>query len=208
MTIVRTIQVAGIPIDIHDGPVSISFSGGADSSILLYILSRELPGPINVFTMDDTMKFGRNTRYSKQVFEWIAASRRNDMTHTVTAVPEKTRNALLDLWASSPGIVYDATTCTPPAEVLATFPPLADDIKARRDPLRVRPVYRGDGKFYGPMLNIDKRRVAQMYSERRVLFSLFPLTCSCEAIFDLASDVHHCGECWWCKEREWGFGRL
>jgi 7-cyano-7-deazaguanine synthase in queuosine biosynthesis len=35
---------------------------------------------------------------------------------------------------------------------------------------------------------------------------IFPITRSCESWTNDFSK--HCGECWWCKEREWGFGRL
>jgi tRNA(Ile)-lysidine synthase TilS/MesJ len=46
----KTIQIGNLPIDIHDGAICISMSGGADSSILFYILMKYAPGPIHVFS--------------------------------------------------------------------------------------------------------------------------------------------------------------
>lgn len=33
---------------------------------------------------------------------------------------------------------------------------------------------------------------------------LYALTISCESLTD--PDPIHCGDCWWCEERKWGFG--
>ena len=61
-------------------------------------------------------------------------------------------------------------------------------------------------KFNRPFMQHDKRGVAELYSHFDVLEELFPLTRSCEKLTtDFSS---HCGECWFCKEREWGYGVL
>jgi hypothetical protein len=62
------------------------------------------------------------------------------------------------------------------------------------------------GNSFRPLLNIDKQGVAEFYTTLGVLDELFPLTRSCEKYTDDFST--HCGECWFCQEREWGFGRL
>jgi 7-cyano-7-deazaguanine synthase in queuosine biosynthesis len=72
-----------------------------------------------------------------------------------------------------------------------------------------------------PWANTDKQGIAKMYREEKLIDSLLPVTRSCE--YDPTSDYYyantwprwgdeirdpyleHCGECWWCKEREWGF---
>ena len=39
--------------------------------------------------------------------------------------------------------------------------------------------------------------------------TLFPITRSCEA-WAKDEEYHiekHCEDCWWCRERYWGFGR-
>ena len=62
-------------------------------------------------------------------------------------------------------------------------------------------------------MHVDKRMVAHLYKYFDILDALFPLTRSCEwhnsNTFDAANPGDgHCGQCWWCKEREWAFGRL
>ena len=56
-----------------------------------------------------------------------------------------------------------------------------------------------------PLINVDKKGVAEHYTRLGVLEELFPLTRSCEVHTTDFSE--HCGECWFCKERLWGFGR-
>lgn len=62
--------------------------------------------------------------------------------------------------------------------------------------------YRG----HYPLLFVDKKCVAELYNHFGLTDTLFPLTRSCE---DITHDFsHHCGKCWWCAERQYGFGRL
>ena len=62
-----------------------------------------------------------------------------------------------------------------------------------------------DDRAYSPLINHDKSAVAKLYRALGVEKELFPFTRSCE------TDEHpgsHCGKCWWCEERKWGFGYL
>ena len=56
--------------------------------------------------------------------------------------------------------------------------------------------------MYRPLADLDKKGVAKLYKEYDILDSLFPLTISCEA----KQPPRPCKECWWCKERHWAFG--
>ena len=56
-----------------------------------------------------------------------------------------------------------------------------------------------------PLVNVDKRGVAEHYNTLGVMEELFPLTRSCES--HTTDFSKHCGTCWFCKERYWGFGR-
>jgi len=57
-----------------------------------------------------------------------------------------------------------------------------------------------------PMINIDKQGVCEIYSTLNVN-DLFSITRSCE---DITTNFHHghCGDCWFCRERLWGFNKL
>lgn len=63
-----------------------------------------------------------------------------------------------------------------------------------------------DGGSWRPLINTDKKGVAEHYARLNLMESLFPLTRSCEAFTEDFS--HHCGKCWFCQERLWGFGKL
>jgi hypothetical protein len=66
--------------------------------------------------------------------------------------------------------------------------------------------YLWDNKIYTPLFNMDKKGVAALYKKYDLMDVLFPHTRSCvTATMDFSK---HCGNCWWCKEREWAFGTL
>ena len=65
-------------------------------------------------------------------------------------------------------------------------------------------------------MQVDKRMIAHLYKHFNVLEELLPHTRSCEwhegfenngVIVPNPKDGH-CGECWWCRERKWAFGKL
>lgn len=63
-----------------------------------------------------------------------------------------------------------------------------------------------DNWIYTPVINIDKKGIADLYKKYNLLDTLFPLTRSCtKKTKDFSK---HCGKCWWCKERKWAFGKL
>jgi hypothetical protein len=72
--------------------------------------------------------------------------------------------------------------------------------------------------FIYPFMHSDKRFVADEYKNANVMESLFPITYSCEdpdnnhkialEIVDGMREYSHCGQCWFCAERLYGFGRL
>jgi hypothetical protein len=60
-----------------------------------------------------------------------------------------------------------------------------------------------------PFKDLNKKHISQMYMEMGLIESLYPLTYSCEGYPEWNDNYQkHCGRCWWCKEREWGFGKL
>lgn len=61
-----------------------------------------------------------------------------------------------------------------------------------------------DNRF-SSLINLDKKRIAELYNSLGILDDLFPLTRSREKITDDFS--HHCGLCWFCAERFWAFNR-
>lgn len=58
---------------------------------------------------------------------------------------------------------------------------------------------------YRPFVNIDKKEIYELYKTFDLLDNLFPLTRSCNELG--RHTISHCGKCFWCFERFWGFGR-
>lgn len=56
-----------------------------------------------------------------------------------------------------------------------------------------------------PYYNMDKKGIAKMYEDEGLMDTLFPCTRSCESDTQMTG---HCGQCWWCEERMWAFGKL
>lgn len=54
---------------------------------------------------------------------------------------------------------------------------------------------------YQPFINYDKKHIAKLYKQYN-LQDLAELTVSCEA----ENGPRPCKNCWWCKEKYWGFG--
>ena len=59
-----------------------------------------------------------------------------------------------------------------------------------------------------PFKNIDKKGIAELYEMHGLVDTLYPITRTCEDYSNDPDDVQHCGECVWCQERLWGFGKL
>ena len=209
----QTITVNRVNIDIHEGPIGISVSGGADSAILLYILMKHAPGPIHVYTCVGKSK----NRVAPHVVSNLIGKlidmtgrKDNEIFHHCSFVDDQhiTNMFVLPRDNLNNGIInymYTGTTANPPVNVTDDF--FGDNFTHNeRNPEVIRPYYKSrDNKFYVPFINVDKQVIRGMYEELNVLEELFPLTRSCES-FTLTEG--HCGECWWCQERQWGFGRL
>lgn len=60
-----------------------------------------------------------------------------------------------------------------------------------------------------PFANADKSAVKKMYDYYDVTDLLFPYTYSCEIVPESKTQpLVHCGHCFFCLERWWGFGRI
>ena len=206
--IAKTITVSGVEIDIAQGPIGISASGGADSSLLLYILLSNHPGPIHAFTCVSEEKHRGSGAASQRVVQRCIELTGNDnIIHHMWYVKRQDNDQLVPLQMRYQqlgiyGLRYVGVTADPPADVSSRFLHPTTET-AWRDPLVTRDVHLGD--VYRPFTNIDKREIARLYAELGLLDTLFPVTRSCES----TSQGHdHCGTCWWCEERYWAFGRL
>lgn len=215
----NSISPAGVNLDIYSGPVGISCSGGADSSILLYHLMREkLDGKIYIFSTGNNQRSRYNVLCATRVVEkLIQLTGNSNVEHHISYCEIQTREELFPklekyFLDNTIKMLYTGITSNPPKEVSDTFKlKITENNRNPGD----KPLLHRDGSIYTPWFNVDKRKIAEMYKEANLLEELFPLTRSCE--YDPTSDFFeniedpkdgHCGSCWWCEERQWAFGRL
>jgi 7-cyano-7-deazaguanine synthase in queuosine biosynthesis len=216
----RTVKIGDFEIDIHDGPVGVSISGGADSSILFYILMKYAPGPIHAFNCSSFKTHNQEPEVALRMMNWVSSKiERTDINfHVHWKIYKSYDNALdTDLFNNlNLPILYMALTTPPPDGELGYFDktciyggtrevgvvyPHYHDKTSEQTPQAWRNY---KGQIYTPFANIDKKGVAALYKELDVE-DLYSITRSCEN-FSAVGD--QCGSCWWCKERIWAFGKL
>ena len=200
-------------IDRPSGPIGIAVSGGADSALLLYYLMSQHDETIHIYTRlgatpDDFMY---DVQGVENVIKWCSIKTQfTNYIHTSVVGPQAAPQLFDDLhmWRDNGKIMglYSGITANPPHIVQDRF---GDDKKMNptnldRDPRSVHEVYNEEYSGYFPFANIDKQKIAEMYRADD-LMDLFDLTSSCNWT---GAQPLHCGHCWCCKEREWGFGRL
>jgi|14_taG_2_1085336.scaffolds.fasta_scaffold00077_2 7-cyano-7-deazaguanine synthase in queuosine biosynthesis len=188
--------------------VGLKISGGADSSLIAYILGLlKSQGLIKsqIITMtnehhdrpyqiDYTNKIlNYITQKTGSVFEYrcsVFSPSAEEYNMNSSAIVQKTKNSLMF------GKHYMGITANPPIETGIK----QEDLERTHD--RNKLVYT-DTKIT-PWINYDKKDIANIYKQLDIM-ELFSMTRSCEnKTFDFTK---HCGECWWCIERKWGFGK-
>ena len=217
MAVRKSIDCAGTNLDIYDENVGIMVSGGADSAILLYYLMAHTTDKIHIYTLGSNLKHRRNAIVAPQVVEkCIELTGNINVVHHIS-YNENAGDGTLNNSAKEAqtngiiSIVYGGLTMNPPNAIAESFTPALARESSRSDS-GDNNVFHNDNKFYTPWANTNKKGIAQMYRDENVIDSLLPVTRSCEYdptcdYFNNITDpkLGHCGECWWCKEREWAF---
>lgn len=215
MEILKNIQLLeDVHLPIIKGPVGVSLSGGVDSSLLLYFLMKHIPDTIHIFTLANQYQKMYDTICSINVINKCIELTKNDNIYHHIVYKEK---ASLHQIFSYPEefykeqkitVLYTGITANPPKEVMSNFTKkLLDVDENARDPNAVRKIIVEDA-FCMPWTNIDKKKICKIYRQYDLLEDLFPLTRSCTWKVDAKTSdpsFGHCGHCWWCQEREWGF---
>lgn len=213
------IDCMGVELEIVDGPVGIMCSGGVDSSILLYYLMKHSTSTIHIYTTGSNQKFRRNSIVAPIVVEkCIQLTENNNVVHHIHYDEAATDTSMCDapkkdVDSGKLNRVYDGTTMNPPNEIASKFVPIFKfDYSRKEDGDNVK--YYHNDTFYMPWANTNKQGIAEMYRDENLIESLLPVTRSCEydptCEYFIENDIKdpelgHCGECWWCKEKEWGF---
>lgn len=198
----------------HTKKVLWKVSGGADSAMIGYMLtkfvSEERPD-ITIIPIT-TSHYGKPYQieyaekvigFMKQTFgeQFFGKHYTNEMNEEINEDYTVAQKRLYDLVLSIENFQssYTGITINPPENELDPFGGPVDN----RSSDKTHAVRNGDS--WRHFANIDKKGVAELYNKFGLMDTLYPLTRSCEEWTHDFSE--HCGECWFCKERYWGFGR-
>ena len=191
----------------NDKTIGISMSGGADSTMLCYLLANTITcqklnieiQPYNGYDISvpsDSAGLPAIIKYIQKKFpnvqlHWPIAcvfdTKGDDIKNTyIRPLIER----LCDKGVVDE--VIQAVCLGPPKNVQESF--IGNDYFRR-------PGYQlweevAQAKNHAPFVNVDKRFIAQAYVDFDIL-DLFHFTNSC------TRPIGNCGECWWCQERKW-----
>lgn len=225
-----------IPLETPTGrkvnTIGIWMSGGTDSSLLTYLIAKTIIDnnlPVNIYAL--TVDY-------KRPFQGIAKEVREKITELLGKnvfvehdfyYPPADRNFTAEelreefhlqnyknFKNNKFQILFSGITTNPPLDIQQSFKwGVLNDVEVKRGadvPKTTRRYFTRleDGKEYEfyeikPFFELNKKDIASIYKKHNLMQSLFPLTRSCE---DLTTVRGHCGKCWWCEERHWGFNTL
>lgn len=207
--------------------IGIRLSGGADSAILLALLCETIItnndqqfSTIYPLTLNYTPK-PFNVEYSKRVIEFIKEQYPDiaiaDTTYYTSEGPEndyaaaQKRCEVQMFNDKTITIIFGGVTQNPPVDDLE-YTAILESMATNNDRDHARDLNNNDRRFFkgytgmmhcNPFIVLHKRDVNNMYEMLNLKTSLLPITRSCESFNNFNKS---CKECWWCKERLWGFG--
>jgi len=217
MLIKNSQQDIEINLPQHVKRVGLKISGGADSAIVGYMLSKyviaERPDikiiPITV------QQVGKNYQliYAKKIIEFyknefgdIFLEHYTDISLTNETYVTTQEKLMKHLYKEN---IIDfhfigLTANPPPSGIPESIYSSGQTAPPNRDRTEKSKLVYTNSRC-APLINIDKKGVAELYQKLNVIDTLFPLTRSCEK---LTNDfLKHCELCWQCAERFYGFGR-
>lgn len=201
--------VCDVEFKIPEGPVGVLCSGGADSSLILYLLMKHSKYPVHILTMINRKKHFINKIVIDGVIQWCIHKTNNiNIVHHIKFVEEQTNKDLEKFSIENLknfNTLYIGDTCYPADEINLKFANETGDTFQNmldRQPNKNRPTQ--VGPIYVPFTNFNKRKIVEIYKHLSIM-DLFQITRSCESIEPIGTA--HCGMCWWCKEREWSLDK-
>ena len=197
--------------------VLISFSGGADSTLMFYLTLKATPADSDVqfFPLTGvTPQKGKFKQFtSEQNYQNLIQDfpQHADKIHPRIIIYNETQEELGDYSVKlcregTTDIVMFGLTKNPPRDVMEKH-----DLLRNRETLRDIDGDKWLDFRYHPFRNVDKRWIAQCYYDFDLMDRYYNNTISCERLRETPDMLHSeepCGHCWWCREKKMAFGIL
>lgn len=198
--------------------IILNFSGGADSTLLLWLCLKNIKNKqntvIQVFT-DITKKKGTFKRFTSQEIFDIIRLENSDIINNVPDMiityinneKEIAKKSIELLNMDMFDLRMTGMTSNPPYHIMKKHNMLIDRIEIR-DKNLIKKEWCSEN-VYKPFINIDKRWIAQCYHDFGLMDKIYPLTTSCERFRntpDMFYNEEPCKHCWWCREKKMAFG--
>lgn len=208
--------------------IAIKLSGGCDSSLVYYALCKKFAQRDDVNIIVITLNTDKKSFYipysqkiinivkqltGKEPLAKITKSVDHSLDNYVNGQDELARKVEKEY---SPVHLYTGLTMNPPHDDMVQF--FKDNHKDynldlnrvlhslnSRDKERDYTRYPSDDYIINPFGESNKRFVADAYKHYGMMDILYPYTRSCESF---STEEKHCGHCFFCAERIWGFKRL
>lgn len=207
--------------------IAINCSGGADSSILLYTTIKFLEEnnrndtKIFILTCANDKKGRWNAKNATEVINYIINKTGTNLIDHHYVYYRDTQDVKyfheieFDLFISKKvdlilsGITSNPFGNTEVEDINGKIIDLKDEALPDRDGNTHEPwKYYECASWYHPFINVDKRFTAFLY-KMYGNDDLLNLTRSCEGFADSTENfTKPCGQCWWCLERKWAFGKF
>lgn len=204
----------------HLKSIGVLFSGGIDSTLLLYLIATQYPDrtiwAINAGSCG-YIDWPIHTEYAKNVFDEINKRVEKgaiDYFLIHQLVDQKTHHCnkvmvempFIDCWAIG-------RNAAPPQNTIVASPngELVNLYDSCPMPWRQNIIgdvwSRQNGQIvYTPFMYLTKQDEIKIFREQKI-YDLIQFTRSCPKVWnkdEMSQFVPHCGECWWCLERQWG----
>lgn len=209
-----------IPLNSTWNSILIQVSGGLDSAILTYLTAKtikdyNLDVKIRPFSVEVPTKV-KNLSSSRNVIskitelldfhQWMPTEEFY-MPIELSYQPNKDRQFINFLSSvledGNSQFEFNGNTKNPPSDVRSSFK--NDQYREYGRDNRTT-IYNGPDSA-SPHAMMDKKDIVELYVMYDLIDTLAPLTLSCDENIETIKSYNlpvPCGECWWCRERDWG----
>ena len=199
----------------------LSFSGGSDSTLLMYLTMKKMQKMTDVTLQVITAvtpykgkfkQFTSQENFDRMRREFNLGDRIYDRITFFNQTQEEIGFKCAEIQKkNNHDLTIFALTANPPYDIMEKYDLLRRRVEDR-DPVKfMQEWYKfEDTMQYVPFRNVDKRWVAQCYQDFD-LWRFYNNTISCERLRqtpDMLYSEEPCGHCWWCREKMMAFGML